>query len=304
MAEFHADVDPAKLRAGGPEPGRGCQRGRPRRHASRRWVASPTITSFTLRWRTTSRTPGRAARHRCAPDSHGLVHSGDVATVSRDHVPQWIRVTADGQDAVCFRSISSRTATGVQIAKEIKALADSAPQMPAGVDRQLVRPEPTVVPRQQQRARRDPDRHRAGRAGAVRVPAQHAGDLDRAIVVPAVLAITVLLLYVLGMSFNMMTLGGMAAAVGLIIDDVIVMIEHIMRRLSEAGALHERAPAPLGSSPGRWPGSPPRRSSSSCPGVSVRRHRRFFKALSLTMASLIISFLLTWLAVPLLAERS
>ena len=40
--------------------------------------------------------------------------------------------------------------------------------------------------------------------------------------VPVVLAITALLLYVLGQSFNIMTLGGMAAAVGLIIDDAIV----------------------------------------------------------------------------------
>ena len=46
----------------------------------------------------------------------------------------------------------------------------------------------------------------------------------------------------------MMTLGGMAAAVGLIIDDVIVMLEHIMRRLQPAkrarhGEVHERIAA-------------------------------------------------------------
>ena len=35
---------------------------------------------------------------------------------------------------------------------------------------------------------------------------------------PAVLAATCLLLFALGMSFNMMTLGGMAAAVGLVVD--------------------------------------------------------------------------------------
>ena len=39
-----------------------------------------------------------------------------------------------------------------------------------------------------------------------------------------------LLLAVLGLSFNIMTLGGIAAAVGLLIDDVIVMVEHIARR--------------------------------------------------------------------------
>jgi multidrug efflux pump subunit AcrB len=50
------------------------------------------------------------------------------------------------------------------------------------------------------------------------------------LVVPAVLSSTVLVLSILGMSFNIMTLGGVAAAVGLLIDDVIVMIEHIARR--------------------------------------------------------------------------
>ena len=60
--------------------------------------------------------------------------------------------------------------------------------------------------------------------------------LIAALTVPGVLAATMLLLYVFHMSFNIMTLGGMAAAVGLIIDDAIVMVEHIMRRLREASA--------------------------------------------------------------------
>src|SRR5207249_8148454 len=55
--------------------------------------------------------------------------------------------------------------------------------------------------------------------------------LIAALTVPAVLASTILLLFVFNMSFNIMTLGGMAAAVGLIIDDAIVMVEHIVRRV-------------------------------------------------------------------------
>ena len=50
------------------------------------------------------------------------------------------------------------------------------------------------------------------------------------LVVPATLAASILVLSLLGMSFNIMTLGGIAAAVGLLIDDVIVMVEHIARR--------------------------------------------------------------------------
>ena len=68
--------------------------------------------------------------------------------------------------------------------------------------------------------------------------------------VPVVLAITAGVLYALGQSFNIMTLGGMAAAVGLIIDDAIVMAEHIVRRRDAGGG--RRWPRPT-SSPGRWP---------------------------------------------------
>jgi multidrug efflux pump subunit AcrB len=116
----------------------------------------------------------------------------------------------------------------------------------------------------------------------------------------------VVLLYALGMSFNIMTLGGMAAAVGLIIDDAIVMIEHIMRRLQGGdGEVHKRVMAaaleflrPLaGSSASTLVIFLPLAFLSGVTGA-------FFKALSLTMAAaLFISFLVSWLAVPLLADH-
>ncbi|MHB1950868.1 MAG: efflux RND transporter permease subunit, partial [Acidiferrobacteraceae bacterium] len=126
--------------------------------------------------------------------------------------------------------------------------------------------------------------------------------------VPAVLATAVLLLYVFGMSFNIMTLGGMAAAVGLIIDDTIVMVEHIMRRLRERDsafphhervmmAAHQFARPLAGSSASTVIIFTPLAFLSGVTGA-------FFKALSVTMAgSLVISFLIAWLAVPLLADH-
>lgn len=47
-----------------------------------------------------------------------------------------------------------------------------------------------------------------------------------AAVIPAALAIACLGLRALGMTFNLMTLGGMAAAVGLVLDDAIVVVEN------------------------------------------------------------------------------
>jgi multidrug efflux pump subunit AcrB len=124
------------------------------------------------------------------------------------------------------------------------------------------------------------------------------------IVVPATLAATVLVLSVLGMSFNIMTLGGIAAAVGLLIDDVIVMVEHIARRASA------RRTGPRG---GRSAVFGARRNSCAPdriepghadrlpPLVPERVTGAFSKALSVTMAAaLAISWAMTAFVVPVL----
>ena len=115
--------------------------------------------------------------------------------------------------------------------------------------------------------------------------------------VPLSMLSTVLLLSLLGMSFNIMTLGGIAAAIGLLIDDSIVMIEHIARRAGEPGrARPEEAVLPaareflaplFGSSLATIIIFVPLAFLSGITGA-------FFKFLSLTMASaLVISFILT-----------
>jgi CzcA family heavy metal efflux pump len=53
-----------------------------------------------------------------------------------------------------------------------------------------------------------------------------------AIVVPCTVAITFIVMKAAGLTFNMMTLGGLAAGIGLFIDDAIVMIEAIHRELA------------------------------------------------------------------------
>ncbi len=53
-------------------------------------------------------------------------------------------------------------------------------------------------------------------------------SLIAGLVIPVTIAITVLALWLLGQSFNLMTLGGLAAAIGLVIDDAIVVVENIV----------------------------------------------------------------------------
>ena len=59
--------------------------------------------------------------------------------------------------------------------------------------------------------------------------------LIAAIVVPCTISITFAVMSAIGMTFNMMTLGGLAAGIGLFIDDAIVMIE-AMHRAHAGGA--------------------------------------------------------------------
>ena len=63
-------------------------------------------------------------------------------------------------------------------------------------------------------------------------------SITAALVIPATVTITFIALKLLGQSFNLMTLGGLAAAVGLVIDDAIVVVENIsLHRAAGQGPL-------------------------------------------------------------------
>ncbi len=239
---------------------------------------------------------------------NGLVRLEEVARVQRDIVPQWQRVTADGHDAVLINVYQQPGGNTVQIARDIKAkLAAFQQRLPNGVrisnwydQSELIIASATSVR----------DAIIIGVILGAVVLFLFLRNLKitliAVIIVPMVLAATIVLLFVLKMSFNIMTLGGMAAAVGLIIDDVIVMVEHIMRRLRGSGEQHrgrvmaaarEFAQPLVGSSSATIIIFLPLAFLSGVTGA-------FFKALSFTMAAaLVISFLITWLAIPILADH-
>ncbi|MBU6441790.1 MAG: efflux RND transporter permease subunit, partial [Betaproteobacteria bacterium] len=243
----------------------------------------------------------------------GVVRLRDVATVARGTLPQWTTVTADGKPAVLLNIYQQPGGNSVQIARDVRQLLAST-KLPAGVhlanwydQSQLVIDSALSV--------RDAILIGVVLAGLVLLLFLRSLKITliAMVTVPAVLAATVVLLYTLGMSFNIMTLGGMAAAVGLVIDDAIVMSEHIVRRLGEGGGA-----APPGE-PARHGGvmraameyfQPLAGSSASTVVIFIPLAflsgvtGAFFKALALTMAaSLVISFFVSWLAVPLLADR-
>ncbi len=241
--------------------------------------------------------------------SNGVVLLEDVASVRQSIAPQWIRVTADGRDAVLFQVYQQPGSNTVQIAQGIKQkLQEEEKRLPQDLRISNWYDQSDLIISSEHSTR---DAVLIGIVLAAIVLLVFLRNwkvtLIAILAVPAALAATMLLLYVAHMSLNIMTLGGMAAAVGLIIDDAIVMVEHIMRRLGEGG---DRAPRQVVATAATEFTGPLVGSSAATiviflplaflSGVTGA----FFKALSLTMASaLFISFLIAWIALPILCAR-
>lgn len=122
--------------------------------------------------------------------------------------------------------------------------------------------------------------------------------------IPVTLAFTMLVLYLFGITINIMSLGAIAASVGLIIDDAIVIIEQIYRGHEEhpeknrftivRESIKDLFPAMIGSSLATIVIHFPFRLMSGLAGA-------FFRELSDTMQiTMVCSFLVTWLLLPVL----
>ena len=239
-------------------------------------------------------------------DPHGWVRLSDVATVRDGYVPQWIKVSEDGKPAVLFNVFEQPDGNAVQIASEVRARLASY-RLPKGVTLKPWYDQSELVVESAHSVR---DAVLIGLLLAAAVLLVFLRNLRvtliAMLVVPVTLAVTVLLLQVFGMSFNIMTLGGIAAAVGLVIDDVIVMVEHVARR---AGTLDGGGEAVV--LPAAREFLAPLTGSSLATlivfvplGLLSGVTGAFSKALSITMASaLAVSWMVTAFVVPPLLRR-
>ncbi len=239
---------------------------------------------------------------------NGLLCLEDMATVTIGTVPQWTRVTADGHDAVLLQVYQQPKGNTVRIAGDVKAkLASFKKRLPGDVKIANWYDQSELILASAKSVR---DAVLLGVLFAAAILWVFLRNMKMTFIaaaaVPSVLAVTVLVLYLLHMSFDIMTLGGMAAAVGLIIDDMIVMEEQIVRHIARTGGTrHERIMSAMKELTGPLTGSSASTIVIFAPlaflsGVTGA----FFKALSLTMASaLMVSFLVAWIVVPILATH-
>lgn len=122
------------------------------------------------------------------------------------------------------------------------------------------------------------------------------------ITIPVTLGLTLIVLYAVGYTFNIMTLGAVAAAIGLIIDDAIVVVEQIHRTHEEhpdehtndliQKAINYLLPAMVGSSISTIVIFLPFALMSGVAGA-------YFKVMTNTMIiTLVCSFFVTWICLP------
>ncbi len=154
----------------------------------------------------------------------------DVGTVARSVAPVYTMVTANGKSAVLLninRQPDSNTLTVAdEVHQQIQALSAS---LPPGIHLEPFYDQSTIVRDSISSVR---DAVLLGILLSVAILILFLRDWGASIiaglVIPTTLLLTCIALKFFGQSFNLMTLGGLAAAVGLVIDDAIVVLENIV----------------------------------------------------------------------------
>jgi CzcA family heavy metal efflux pump len=158
------------------------------------------------------------------------IRIGDIAVVSPSVKPVYTIVTANTKPAVLLNVFRQPDGNTVAVADAVHAEIDTIRDgLPPGVALQPFYDQSEIVSDSIKSVR---DAVIVGLVLASLIMVLFLRDwgtsLVAGLVIPATLAVTFIALRILGESFNLMTLGGLAAAVGLVIDDAIVVVENIV----------------------------------------------------------------------------
>lgn len=233
------------------------------------------------------------------------VRIADVAKVERGPAPAYVDMTAQGREAVLFNIESQPDASVLEIADQLKKdLQKLHQQLPPDMHTAFFYDQSQFV--------RDSvgsvwDAIIFGLILSIFILyfflKNWGGVLTAIVTIPLCVLITVVVMRLTHMSFNMMTLGGIAASIGLIIDDAIVVVEAMCHRIAAGRprlqgiheALSEIFTALVGSTLTPVVVFLPLAFLDGMPGV-------FFRALGLTMVvTLLVSLLLAVTLTPSIA---
>ncbi len=235
------------------------------------------------------------------------LHVRDVATVQMGTQDQVSLVRGDGRPAALLNITRQPGGNTVDIADSVASIAANVRKtLPQGVILKPVYDQAALV-REAVTSVRDAMIIGAVLAIIVLFAFLRHGRITAvsATAIPLTMAITVFVMSMIGQTFNLMTLGAMAIAVGLVIDDAVVITENIARHLSFTPDRHiairdalQELIVPV--------------STSTITTVVVFLPLglltgvvgQFFKALSITLTiAVLVSLVLAITIIPLLSEQ-
>ena len=252
-------------------------------------------------------TPEQIAKIVVKTSSAGVpIRLGDIASIAPSVAPTYTIVTANGKPAVLMNVNRQPESNTLAVANEVHSLIEElAPTLPPGVHLEPFYDQSTIVHDSIASVR---DAVLLGIILSSVILVLFLRDwgtsLVAGLVIPVTLLITFIVLKVTHQSFNLMTLGGLAAAVGLVIDDAIVVLENIVlhrdagqsRYMAIQSALKELTKPLIGSTITPIVVFVPLISTTGVTGT-------FFRALAITMTvSLITSLGLAMSWTPALSQ--
>jgi CzcA family heavy metal efflux pump len=234
----------------------------------------------------------------------GIITLKDIATVAIEEAKEYIKVNANGKESVLIAIIKQPGANLITMSTDMDAkLKELEKIIPKDIKIKPYYEQSSFVG---DAVKSVTDSLLIGLFLAIIVAILFLKSVKASatilIVIPVTLCATLLVLYFTGQTFNIMTLGAIAAALGLIIDDAIVVVEQIHRTHEEhpdepttallQKAIHYLFPAMVGSSLCTIVIFLPFALMSGVAGA-------YFKVLTDTMIiTLICSFFVTWILLP------
>jgi CzcA family heavy metal efflux pump len=228
------------------------------------------------------------------------IRIGDFSTVSNSVKPVYTIVSANGKPAVLLNINRQPNSNTVNVASDTRTeVAAIQKTLPRGVELKPFYDQSEIVSDSIKSVR---DAILIGLVLASIILVIFLRDwgtsLVAGLVIPATIAVTFIALRMLGENFDLMTLGGLAAAVGLVIDDAIVVVENIVLHRDAGQSKSEAIRSALGEITTPLVGSTITPIVVFLPLISITGVTgTFFRALAITVGMALLTSLalaLTW----------
>ncbi|MFI5196740.1 MAG: efflux RND transporter permease subunit [Chitinophagales bacterium] len=239
-------------------------------------------------------------------DGRRVVQLRDIADVQIHEATEYIKINANGKEGLLIAVLKQPNSNLIDISRDIESKVKELKHiLPKDV---TIKPYYIQADFVNESVKSVTDSLWVGLALAIIVAIIFLRSLKASatilITIPVTLALTLIVLYTIGYTFNIMTLGAVAAAIGLIIDDAIVVVEQIHRTHEEnpdehtntliQKAINYLLPAMVGSSISTIVIFLPFALMSGVAGA-------YFKVMTNTMIiTLVCSFFVTWICLPVI----